>query len=363
MKATKENPAQPGPFEDAPVAPVETGGVGGGAVNERAVQPVPRARSQTSSDFVRSLLTVRPESVPTARPDASGQSSGQVVAAAAKVEPTPLAERIAADCIKPSRFLTREKTYWESKEFEAFKEDIRSSDGNIQPIKVRPVAEEGKIKYEVAFGHRRHRACLNLRLPVLAVVEEMDDLKLFTQAVRENTRHKDCSAYARGVQFRLAIDTAVINEDQNWNELFGVEKSMVYKLLKLARLPIEIVQSFACPSQLQTRWGPGLTKVVKDDWEGVLKRVAEVAQWPAPRNPRLVLEYLLNKPQSTSDAMTREVPIKREDLTVATLRIPHAATGGGIEVEFAAGAVEEAVLLATLRKMLKIEGVDGGSVM
>ena len=76
--------------------------------------------------------------------------------------------------IAPSRWANRHPDAFEGPEFEQLRREIEDAGGNVQPIKIRPITDgrtaEGGARYEIVFGHRRHRACLDLGLPVLAVV-------------------------------------------------------------------------------------------------------------------------------------------------------------------------------------------------
>ena len=75
------------------------------------------------------------------------------------------ARRIDPRQIRPSRWANRQEGHFRTPEFAAFKQELLTAGGNIQPIKVRPVADAADT-YEVVFGHRRHRACLELGIPV-----------------------------------------------------------------------------------------------------------------------------------------------------------------------------------------------------
>src|ERR1700674_4626098 len=72
--------------------------------------------------------------------------------------------------IRRSSLANRLPESFEGTEFKVLKADIASSKGNVQAIKVRPVKGEPAADYEIVFGHRRHQVCLELDLPVLAVI-------------------------------------------------------------------------------------------------------------------------------------------------------------------------------------------------
>src|SRR5712692_6730329 len=79
---------------------------------------------------------------------------------------------IEPDKIIPSKWANRDIHTFQSAEFDQLKEEIAQAGGNVQPIKVRPLAGDAD-RYEIVYGHRRHRASLDLNQPVLALVEDV----------------------------------------------------------------------------------------------------------------------------------------------------------------------------------------------
>jgi hypothetical protein len=91
--------------------------------------------------------------------------------------------------VRASLWVNRHQTSFEDANFEELKAEIQGAGGNMQPIKVRPLKEPaGEARYEIVFGHRRHRrhrACLELGLEVAAVVEEVGDQVVGADGARE----------------------------------------------------------------------------------------------------------------------------------------------------------------------------------
>ena len=77
----------------------------------------------------------------------------------------------------------------EDPDFISLKESIKES-GQQLPILVRPHPEKHQL-YQIAFGHRRHRACQELGFPVRAVVREMSDEALVIAQGTENNERED----------------------------------------------------------------------------------------------------------------------------------------------------------------------------
>lgn len=204
--------------------------------------------------------------------------------------------------IVASKWANRHATSFVDDEFLALKEEIRESGGVVQPIKVRPLpvlngstpgatpgatpaagveappseAPTSEARYEIVFGHRRHRACLELGLPVAAIVEELSDQALFQQMERENRQRKNLSAWEQGCMYRQAIDAGLYPSLRKLAEAIDVDVSLISKALALARLPEALVQAFASPLDIQFRWAGPLSDIVQKDPDGVLARARDL---------------------------------------------------------------------------------------
>src|SRR5439155_17408723 len=129
----------------------------------------------------------------------------------------------------------RHEASFKTAEFEQLKAEIAQSGGNVQPIKVRPVAvlngstPPAEGRFELVFGHRRHRACLDLGIPVLAAIEDASDVSLFEQMERENRGRKNLSAWEQGTMYRKALDEGLYPSLRRLSESLGVDVSLVSK--------------------------------------------------------------------------------------------------------------------------------------
>jgi ParB family chromosome partitioning protein len=96
--------------------------------------------------------------------------------------------------IVPSRWANRHPDSFSTAEFARLKQDIELVGGNVQPISVRPLIDQPG-KYEIVFGHRRHRACSDLGIAVLATIDTsaVSDHDLFSAMDRENRERADLS--------------------------------------------------------------------------------------------------------------------------------------------------------------------------
>jgi ParB family transcriptional regulator, chromosome partitioning protein len=195
--------------------------------------------------------------------------------------------------IKASRFANRIEKSFSGASFEAFKQEIASAGINVQPIKVRPGEEAGT--FELVFGHRRHRACLELGIDVLAVIQDgMSDKELFEEMSRENEQRKDLSAYELALHYKRGIDLKLY---KNWSEIaavLGKTKGLMSRFSALADLPKAVVEAFPSPNDIQPKWAEKLRQVIEADADAVLLAAKEAKG--RGLSAKAVFEALINQP-------------------------------------------------------------------
>jgi len=217
--------------------------------------------------------------------------------------------RLDPRSVSASRWANRHESSFDSPEFEALKTEILEAGGNVQPIKVRPIKasvpppnlnieqgvepfnplespvagtklEEGverfnprvSVDYEIVFGHRRHRACLELGIPVLCLIEEVTERELFVQMERENRNRADLSAWEQGVMYARALDAGLYPSNRQLATSIGRDLGAVGHALALARLPSAVIDAFQSPLDLQFRWAKPLSDMQQSDPEGLIAR-------------------------------------------------------------------------------------------
>ena len=116
------------------------------------------------------------------------------------------------------------------------KVSIEHTGGNVSPIKVRPVHDG---RFEIVLGHARHRACLELGLPVAAVVEDMSDLQLVQQFITHQ-QFKKWSPWRTGAVVNRAIDHGLFPSLRKAAEQLGMEVTDCWSLIALCRLPVGV---------------------------------------------------------------------------------------------------------------------------
>ena len=200
--------------------------------------------------------------------------------------------------IQRSQYANRHEINFSGLEFEKLKVEISNAGGNVQPIKVRPIASsDDKYRYEIVFGHRRHEACRQLGLKVSAIVDNLDDQTLFVEMERENRERKDLSGWEQGVMYKNALDMGLFPSSRKLAEAVGVDLGNLGKALSLARLPAEVVGAFHSPLDLQFRWAKPLTQAYENDCDAFIGRAKRVNASKHKLSSKEIFEILVGAAQ------------------------------------------------------------------
>lgn len=228
--------------------------------------------------------------------------------------------------IRRSKWANRDVRGMDGPDFETLKGEIANAGGNVQPIKVRPLEQQGHAHphYELVYGHRRHEACRQLGLPVLAVVENLDDQALFVEMDRENRGRKDLSAWEQGVMYRRALDEKLYPSNRRLADAVGADLTNLGRALALADLPAKVVAAFPSPLDLQFRWAAPLKAALAADEKGVLKKADEYASANPKPPAKAVLKGLTDISGQGSSTV---LPPAAAVLTVAPVEVAGLAVG------------------------------------
>ena len=212
--------------------------------------------------------------------------------------------------IESSRWSNRHPDAFKNAEFARLKEDLAAAGGNVQAILVRPLSGSPG-KYEVVFGHRRHRGCLELGLPVLSTIETggLSDIELFAAMDRENRERADLSPYEQGVMYRKALDESMFPSARRLAENLGVTHTWVNKALKVADLPEAVLACFRSPIEVQHRHAELLAVTLEADRKGLLRRAEKLRQQAGAKPAGAVVAALLGTSESGSESKTTALKV------------------------------------------------------
>ncbi len=219
--------------------------------------------------------------------------------------------RLDPNCIVASNWANRHPDAFRNSEFERLKQDIAQSGGNVQAILVRPLVSGRSGKYEIVFGHRRHRACAELGLSVLATIEDkrVDDAELFALMDRENRQRADLSPYEQGLMYRRALDAGLFASNRRLADALGVSHTWVANALRVADLPAAVLDCFRTPLEVQHRHAKKLCDALAIDGNEVLQRAASLCREPRLAKPDAVVAALVesNRKDATGCAEPQEL--------------------------------------------------------
>lgn len=220
------------------------------------------------------------------------------------------ARKIDPKLIRSSKWANRHEASFATAEFAAFVDEITSAGGNVQPIKVRRLPAGGEFEFETVFGHRRHRACLERGLMVLAVIDELTDQALFVEMDRENRQRADLRPFEQGQMYAKALDEGLFSSARKLADGVGADLGSVGKAVALARLPVEVIKAFESPLDLQFRWATDLTQALQKDPDLVLAAAKRI-QAESPRLPaKQVLQQLTKGGRTVLPPSVKPISIK-----------------------------------------------------
>ena len=267
-------------------------------------------------------------------------------------EDATVVEFIDPQRIRPSRFANRHELSFLGIEFAGLKAEIASAGRNVQTIMVRHLAADaaGPAVYEIAFGHRRHRACLELGIPVAAIVEELNDAQLFAEMERENRERQNLSPWEQGVMYKRALDEGLFPSLRKLAVAIGVQAGNVSTAIQLASLPEDVVAAFPSPMCLQLRWAGALKAAIDQNPDGVRSLALELAS----AEPRLAAKAVLDRLVRADTAPLRaaSLPLMSRGLAVGSWEKDKR---GNLAIQIRRGGLDEASekrLLKLLQQLL-----------
>jgi len=159
-----------------------------------------------------------------------------------------------------------------SEEHAALVASIREH-GQQVPILVRPHPEKVG-RYQVAYGHRRLRAAIELGKPVRAVVRELSDSELVVAQGQENSARLELS-YIERAMFAVTIEDRGFDRDVIMAAL-SVEKTQLSRLISIGRaIPLKVVQLIGpAPKTGRPRWSVLAEKLASHDVGAILHKLA-----------------------------------------------------------------------------------------
>jgi ParB family chromosome partitioning protein len=205
-----------------------------------------------------------------------------------------------------------------SEEHAALVASIREH-GQQVPILVRPHPDKAG-RYQVAYGHRRLRAAVEIGRSVRAVVRELSDSELVVAQGQENSARLELS-YIERAMFAVTIEDRGFQRDVIMAAL-SVEKTQLSRLISIGRaIPLQVVQLIGpAPKTGRPRWSLLSEKLASQEVGQIISRLAnDQAFLAADSDARFVsfLAALSAKPRVPTE---KETWIDDEGRQIATLQ-------------------------------------------
>jgi len=159
----------------------------------------------------------------------------------------------------------------------------------------RPLRGDSDYDVELIFGARRLFVARHLNRPLLVEIREMSDKEAITAMDIENRHRSDISPYERGLSFVRWLRAGYFDSQDEIARVLKMSPAQVSRLLKIARLPSVIVNTFRNPSEIREAWALELMDALDDPARRAqtLQRARALGKMePRPR-PEVMLRKLL----------------------------------------------------------------------
>jgi ParB family chromosome partitioning protein len=184
--------------------------------------------------------------------------------------------------------------------FVALKDDIRRR-GQLDPIRVRPIAGRPDREYEIVYGHRRHAVALALdaeteggfRVLALLDASAADARDHVLKMHSENFARSDLSPYEYGQMYASWLEAGCFATQGEIAAAVGLDQSVISTYVRIATLPEPVLAAFGDPRVIALRWARDLALALKTAETRVLAAGAEIAGRVLPRDPAAVLRELV----------------------------------------------------------------------
>ena len=206
--------------------------------------------------------------------------------------------------VRRSRYADRHPNAFVDKDFKELCDEIKSTGGNEESAKVRPVKGDPNFDYELASGHRRHAACLELGLRLKAECHDYTDEELLKQMRLENSGRTDLSAFEVGRHYAGLLADKLFNSGRDLAAKLDVAQSVVQRLLKFAELPEEVIAAFPDPREIRIEWVERLAASWQNDRARVETEIAGLAGQAGLRAATIYAR--ITGRQSRNKVITRE---------------------------------------------------------
>jgi ParB family chromosome partitioning protein len=248
---------------------------------EQAVRGAARAAMKRGEKFVQIQTTIK-----------LGQAQRSEKPKAA----TPTVLLLNPRQIDVSRWSKRHDESYRSDAFQNLKRSIQHDGENQVPVLVRalPLGRSGtsQPRYELVYGHRRRQACLELGLPVRAIVEKLAEGDLVRRAHAENRERAPLSTYETGLFYKQLMDAQLYSSQRQMAEALGIDQADAGRKMWLAGLPSDLIGVFRNPVEISCDDVKRLRAAWTQDADGLLHHARGLLELDGPLPARQAIARL-----------------------------------------------------------------------
>lgn len=241
-----------------------------------------------------------------------------------------LLESLDPKTVRATRFANRHELSLlaDDPKFVELRESIRTN-GQDEPIRVRPISGGAPFLFEIVSGHRRHAACLALDaetpggFPVLARVDRgaSQTRDLVLKMFRENEHRADLSPFEKGRMFQTWLDEGVFQTQGEIAAAVGLADSSLARYRTIGNLPDDLLAAFGDPREISARFAEPLAKALKANREAVIAEATKLSKMrPLPGHDRVLARLVAAVGESDSrgsaNAAARRVSIALDHVPV-----------------------------------------------
>jgi ParB family chromosome partitioning protein len=265
--------------------------------------------------------------------------------------------RLDPERIRASEFANRHARSLDPADpaFVALKDDIRRR-GQLDPIRVRPLAGVADFDYEIVYGHRRHAVALALdaeleggfRVLALLDASASDAREHVLKMHSENFARSDLSPFEYGQMYASWLDAGCFKTQGEIAAAVGLDQSVISTYLRIATLPDPVLTAFGDPRTIALRWARELAAALKTAEPRVLEVAEDIAARAVTPEPQAVLRELVAAAAVRREARTAKTEtVKVRGKTLYTM----GQRGDGLVLKF--GSLVDKSLAAEARDELK----------
>lgn len=261
--------------------------------------------------------------------------------------------RLDPKMVHPPKVSSRDISSFYGTDFDELKLSINSLQRNIQPILVRS-SLNAPGHFDIVFGERRHRACLECEVAVEAIVDEsLDDVAAFFHTVHENLGRRALSPLELGRQVSYGIARGFFKHQDDAAKQLSISKGAVSVAMAAASLPTELINAFRSADQLQYRFVRQLVDAVKEKPELVMAEARKI-QAAGVVDPKEVFKRLVDSAKTIVSPLNIIPPVYI-DVDGKTIGKLTSGKQGKVEIsiDFTLESIQQNALFTLLQRFYK----------